>query len=161
MARADDRRLVEAFLDLGCADSAPVFAALAALRARHGESWRVVVRHGPPGPRGDGGSACAEAAVAAAQQGLLWRFAERVFAESTPPCRARLLRLARSVGLDAATIEAELWEGRHRTQVQRERERARRLGVDASPAVLVDGRKLGPPARLAARIERLATARRP
>lgn len=112
----------------------------AALRAHYPEDVRIVFRHLPL-PAHTGADGAARAAVAADLQGKFWPFAERLLAKETERMgRATFLATARAVGLDEARFAADLDAPAAAAAVREDMLLARRLGLDATPALFVNGR---------------------
>lgn len=82
---------------------------------------------------------------AAAAQGAFWAFHDAVFAEAIQPNtgaldRPTLLAMAAEAGLDVAAFEQTMDDPATADAVQREFDEAQRLGINGTPAFLINGR---------------------
>lgn len=114
---------------------------LSDLRSQFGDEVRVVWRNYPL-PNHPHARAAAEAALEVrAQRGdaAFWRFHDLLFAHQTDLEEDDLARYAELVGADAARLRDALREGAHRSAVDGDIALANRLGVDGTPAFLVNG----------------------
>jgi protein-disulfide isomerase len=126
------------FSDYQCVYCARLQPALQALRREYGDRVRLVLRHLPLSshPRGQ---LAAEAAVAAAMQGKLWDFHDRVFAAPGQLTRADLERHAQAIGLDMEAFRAALDDRRYFDLVAADAAAAGALGVRGTPTMFVNG----------------------
>jgi protein-disulfide isomerase len=126
------------FSDFQCAYCARLQPALQALRREYGDRVRLVLRHLPLAfhPRAQ---LAAEAAVAAAMQGKLWDFHDRVFAAPGRLTRADLEGHAQAIGLDMEAFRAALDDRRYFDLVAAEVAAAGALGVRGTPTMFVNG----------------------
>ena len=81
----------------------------------------------------------AEAARCALEQDRYWRFHDLLFAGSGSPDGERIGRVARAAQLDIPTFDTCLESGRHTTSVAADGDAATALGIDAVPALFVNG----------------------
>lgn len=82
-------------------------------------------------------------AICAHEQGRFWTYHDAVFAtELKEASDADVRRLAQQAGLDLARLTTCMQSARSQARLQVDIEEARRLGVQATPTVLVNGRKL-------------------
>lgn len=91
----------------------------------------------------EGACALALGAACAAEQGRFWQYHDSAFQqplEKATPADAR--RIAATSGLDMPRFEACLASPAPRRRVARDIEEARRVGVQATPTVLVNGKRL-------------------
>lgn len=126
------------FSDFQCVYCARLQPALQALRREYGDRVRLVLRHLPLSfhPRAQ---LAAEAAVAAAVQGKLWAFHDRVFAAPGQLTRADLERHAQAIGLDMQVFRAALDDRRYFELVAADAAAAGALGVRGTPTMFVNG----------------------
>jgi len=81
--------------------------------------------------------------LCANEQGRFWPYHDKVFGSQLQnPQSADVLRLGREVGLDVKALEACLPAARTRDRLQTQIEEAQRLGVQATPTLFVNGKKL-------------------
>lgn len=85
------------------------------------------------------GALAAEAARCARDQGKFWEYHDALFAEDTLEV-ARLGALASGLGLDRRAFDECLDTRRYQGRVAESLQQGRRLGVEATPTVLVNGR---------------------
>jgi protein-disulfide isomerase len=89
-----------------------------------------------------------EAAVCATEQGGFWDFHHLVFANQArfstlqPPSRAMLNEWAQESGIDVATFDACLEEGRENTVLEVTQQAKSQLGVNGTPTFFVNGQKV-------------------
>jgi protein-disulfide isomerase len=126
------------FSDFQCPYCARLQPALQALRREYGDRVRVVFRHLPLSfhPRAQ---LAAEAAVAAAMQGKLWDFHDRVFTTPGRLTRAELEAHAQAIGLDMTAFRAALDDRRYLERVAADAAAAAALGVRGTPTMFVNG----------------------
>jgi protein-disulfide isomerase len=129
---------VVVFSDFQCPYCMRLQPALQALRREYGDEVRIVFRHLPLSshPRAQ---LAAEAAVAAAMQGKLWEFHDRLFATPGRLARADLERHARAIGLDMTAFRAALDDRRYLELVASDAANAGALGVRGTPTMFVNG----------------------
>lgn len=132
---------VVVFSDFQCPYCARARLVVSDLRALFPRSMRVYWRNLPL-LRHPQARAAAEAAMEVrAQLGdeAFWRFHDLVFAHQPELSRATLVRDARAVGADAGRLERALDEGTHRAEVDGDVALAERLGLDGTPAFVLNG----------------------
>jgi len=142
------------FADFACPHCARAQEQLAAFVARQRATTALVFKHLPldaefrPGAEAlhPGAGTLARAAVAAAEQGLFWRFAPVLFAQRERGARgvepAELARLAAEVGLEPAAFLAALEAPATRARVAADVAEARALELASTPVLFVNGRRL-------------------
>lgn len=84
----------------------------------------------------------AEAAEAAREQGKYWEYAAILFQKHSELSPAKLKEYARQVGLDINQFNAALDSGKFAEKVQRDLQDGVRLGVNSTPAIFVNGRRV-------------------
>lgn len=83
------------------------------------------------------------AGVCAHEQGRFWAYHDAVFATDMKEASdADVRRLAQQAGLELGPLDACLQSAQARSRLRADLEEARRLGVQATPTVFVNGRKL-------------------
>jgi protein-disulfide isomerase len=149
----DDSRLVAArgsakapvtillFSDFQCPYCARVGPVLDELERRLPGRAQVVFKHMPL-PIHPEAPLAHEAALAAAASGKFWEMHDLLFANQKKLDPRSLLDYARQIGLNADAVERALGEGRHRAVVDRDLREAQALGVNATPTLFVNGRRL-------------------
>ena len=96
------------------------------------------------------------AAECAGEQGAFWPFHDQLFAENENLDEASFLAVASSLGLDQARFAACLRSERARQQVEANMREGMQLGLEGTPTVFLNGRKVEGPLshdRLAQRIK--------
>ncbi len=132
---------VVVFSDFQCPYCARARLVVSDLRALFPRSVRVVWRNLPL-LRHPQAHLAAEAALEVRAQGgdeAFWRFHDLVFAHQAELSRESLLRDARAVGADGARLALALEDGVHRAAVDGDVALAERLGLDGTPAFVLNG----------------------
>jgi protein-disulfide isomerase/uncharacterized membrane protein len=81
--------------------------------------------------------------LCAQDQGKFWPYHDKVYAAPPPaPSDTEVARLAGSAGLDAAALEACLKSDRTRERLRAQIAEAHGAGVDSTPTVFINGRRL-------------------
>jgi protein-disulfide isomerase len=138
-ARGEGGPAVVVFGDYEDVESAQAWRGIVALEVELTAAWR----HLPIGELHPSANGAALAAEGAAAQDRFWDFhdvlLERQEALSVPD----LLTYAGSIGLDVAMLMEDMREGRHAERVLDDVRSAVASGVLATPAVFVEGVRLG------------------
>ncbi|HVG29432.1 MAG TPA: thioredoxin domain-containing protein [Pyrinomonadaceae bacterium] len=132
--------LVE-FTDFQCPNCAAAQPVFDRLLAEYGDRVRLVVRDFPLSQHPHALKA-AEAAEAARAQGKYWEYAALLFNNQTALGVEQLKQYATRLGLDRAKFDAALDGGKLTEQVQRDVLDGERAGVNGTPAVFVNGRRV-------------------
>lgn len=132
------------FSDFQCPFCSRIEPTLAQLRAKYREDLRVVWKNAPLPFHDRAEPAAALALEARAQRGDagFWAAHERLFADQTKLDDASLEASAKALGLDVPRVLRALKEGKHLAVIDRDMELADALGVDGTPTVFVNGRRL-------------------
>lgn len=97
---------------------------------------------------GPDSQSAAEAAECAADQGMYWAYHDKLF-EKQPGARQgafsrdNLKRYGAELGLDKATFNACIDTGKHTVKVLEQNQEAIKLGVEGTPAFLINGQLIG------------------
>ncbi len=126
------------FTDFACPFCAKLEARLRALVAQRPDV-KVLLRHTPL-PMHPSASLAAKAAIAAENQGMLERYAGRLFGHAQD--REALVALAGELGLDRARFERDLDDGATLARLAEDDRVAHALGVSGTPTSFVDGRRI-------------------
>lgn len=102
---------------------------------------RYVYRHFPLRQLHPLAQKAAEAAEAAHAQGKFWRMHDRLFRGGHDPDRARIVEVARAIGLDVERLERELDEGVHAPRVEDDLRSGLESGVEGTPGVFLEGER--------------------
>ena len=84
----------------------------------------------------------AEAAEAAREQGKYWEYTALMFKNQSALEIDKLKEYATQLGLDRKRFDASLDSGKYRDKVQEDLQEGYRLGVNATPTVFINGRKM-------------------
>ncbi len=85
----------------------------------------------------------ARAGFAAAKQGKFWEMHDTLFsAQGSPLDRERILTMAIGLGMDTAAFEKDMGSPEATAALQADRRLGEQLGVDGTPTLYVNGRKL-------------------
>jgi protein-disulfide isomerase len=109
------------------------------VRERLDGRLRFAFRHMPLSGLHPLAQKAAEAAEAAAAQGLFWPMHDRLYAARGRLSEDELLGHAAALGLDVERVRAELAGGVHAERVGRDERSARAAGVQGTPAFFVNG----------------------
>ena len=96
------------------------------------------------------------AAMAAAEQGKFWEMHEKIFESQRAMKRDDLIAMATALGLDMPRFTADLGSDKFTALMQRDMTEAMKVGVDGTPTLFINGRRLvgaKPEAELVAVIE--------
>jgi protein-disulfide isomerase len=132
--------LVE-FTDFQCPVCAQAQPVLEKLLAEYGERVRLVVRDFPLSQHADALKA-AEAAEAARAQGKYWEYTTLLFSNQSALGVDQLKQYATKLGLDRAKFDAALDGGKLTEQVQRDVFDGERAGVNGTPTIFVNGKRV-------------------
>lgn len=126
--------------DFLCGFCGRVQPVLAELAQHYGDDVRFVFRHMPLG-NNPASRLCAEAAIAAGEQGRFWDMHDRIFAAAREGAidRPSLDAIARDLGLDVRRFAAALDRGTYEPVVSRDAADAARLGARGTPTFFING----------------------
>ena len=134
--------LVVAFMDLECPFCKRIHKESlgAALREKFPQDVRVAIRHYPL-PIHPAAGGIARAAVAAHRQGKFWPFYERAIeAKAGTLSRTKFVEIGDEIGLDKTQFLADLDDPKVIEVVREDMLLGRRLGVDGTPGMFINGR---------------------
>jgi protein-disulfide isomerase len=129
------------FTDFECPSCARQLPVLERIVNEFGDRVRLVVRDFPLSQHANARKA-AEAAEAAREQGKYWEYIAVLFRNQSALGIDKLRQYATEVGLDRARFDASLDTGKFAEKVQRDVTDARKLGVNGTPAVYINGKRL-------------------
>jgi protein-disulfide isomerase len=132
------------FTDFQCASCAQTLPVLDKLLAEYGDQVRLVVRDYPLTQHKQALKA-AEAAEAARAQGKYWEYVALLFANQSALEKDKLKEYATRIGLDRAQFDAALESGTFADKVMRDVRDGERAGVNGTPAIFVNGRRVSEP----------------
>jgi protein-disulfide isomerase len=145
---------VEEFADFQCPPCRALSPELGRMAAAYGGRVRIVLRHFPLAETHRHAVEAARAAEAAGLQGRFWEMHDLLYErqedwEGAADVRPTFVGYAKDLGLDAGRFESDL-DGRGvsgqlvRARVLLDTQRGESLGVDATPTLVVNGRRLPP-----------------
>ena len=82
------------------------------------------------------------AAMAAGEQGKFWAMHEKIFENQRAMKRDDLLAMAAALGLDKTRFVADLDSEKFKTVMQRDMAEAMKVGVDGTPTLFINGRRV-------------------
>jgi len=129
------------FTDFQCPSCAQVQPVLHRLVTEYGDRVRLVARDYPLPQHADAFRA-AEAAEAAREQGKYWEYSAKLFGNQSALGADSLKRYATELGLDRAKFDAALDGAKYSGQVRRDLVDGQKVGVNGTPSVFVNGRRV-------------------
>jgi len=132
---------IVAFSDFECPSCAQQHPVLDRIVTEFGDRVRLVMRDFPLSQHANARKA-AEAAEAAREQGKYWEYASVLFRNQSALGVEKLRQYASEVGLDRARFDAALDSGKFAEKVQRDVVDGRRLGVNGTPTLYINGKRM-------------------
>lgn len=129
------------FTDFECSSCALQHPVLERIVNEFGDRVRLVVRDYPLSQHNNAYKA-AEAAEAAREQGKYWEYATVLFRNQSALGVDKLRQYATELGLDRARFDASLDSGKLAEKVQRDLMDGRKLGVNRTPTLYINGKRL-------------------
>jgi protein-disulfide isomerase len=129
------------FTDYQCPSCAAAQPILERLVKEYGNKVRLVARDFPLSQHADAFKA-AEAAEAAREQGKYWEYVAILLRNQSALTVAKLKDYAGELALDRARFDQALDSGKFAETVQRDIDEGTMLGVDSTPAVFINGRRV-------------------
>jgi protein-disulfide isomerase len=129
------------FTDFECPSCAQQHPVLERIVNEFGDRVRLVVRDFPLSQHANARRA-AEAAEAAREQGKYWEYAAVLFRNQSALGVDKLREYATQVGLDRAKFDASLDSGKFTEKVQRDLIEGRKLGINGTPTLYINGKRL-------------------
>jgi protein-disulfide isomerase len=140
LGRAEAPVTVIVFTDFQCPSCAAIHPSLERLVKEYGEKVRLVARDFPLSQHIEAFKA-AEAAEAAREQGKYWEYVQLLMRNQSALSVDKLKDYASELALDRPRFDSALESGKFTETVQRDIEEGMRLGVEATPAVFINGRR--------------------
>jgi protein-disulfide isomerase len=138
---------IEEFGDYQCEPCAQLHPVLKEIKQQFGPSLILIFRNLPLTTIHKNAFAAAEAAEAARMQNRFWEMHDLLYQnqalwknEKRP--RAMFLKFAGDLGLDTARFERDMDNEQVRFRIEADRDAALRQDIDATPTLLINGRKL-------------------
>ena len=132
---------IVAFTDFECPSCARQHPVLDQIVSEFGDRVRLVVRDFPLSQHANARKA-AEAAEAAREQGKYWEYATVLFRNQSALGVDKLKQYATEVGLDRTRFDSSLDGGKFADKVQRDLVDGRKLGVNGTPTVYINGKRM-------------------
>ena len=129
------------FSDFQCPFCKRVEPQLSQLEKEYGSKVHMVWKNYPL-PFHHNAEPAAEAAMAAGAQGKFWEMHDKLFENNTALERANLEKYAQDLGLNMAKFKADLDAQKYKDQIQSETKEGQAVGVNGTPAVFINGRKI-------------------
>jgi protein-disulfide isomerase len=132
---------IVAFTDYQCPACAVTHPTLSRLVREYGDRVRLVARDFPLSQHGEAFKA-AEAAEAAREQGKYWEYVEILMRNQSALEVSKLKDYASELKLDRGRFDDALTSGKFAEMVQRDIEEGIRLGIESTPTVFINGRRV-------------------
>jgi len=132
---------IVAFTDYQCPSCAAIHPVLERLVKEYGDKVRLVTRDFPLNQHAEAFKA-AEAAEAAREQGRYWEYAQLLMRNQSALSEDKLKAYATELALDRPRFDAALNSGKFAEMVQRDIEEGLKLGINATPTVFINGRRV-------------------
>jgi protein-disulfide isomerase len=132
------------FSDFECPYCAQLDATLRALLARRSSEVRLLFRHAPGSRHPHAIDAANFAEEARAQRGEAAFFAasDLLFQRQDALSRDDLAQYARQLNLEPSRVAVAVQQSTHRPAIERDRAIARQFGVDSTPTLFINGRRV-------------------
>lgn len=131
--------LVE-FSDFQCPYCQRASTTLSEIRQKYGDRVRIVWKDFPLQHIHEHAFTAAAASHCAADQGKYWQYHDRLFANQQALSPEHLKHYAADIGLRAAEFNACLDSGKYEARVKDSLELGKRLGVNSTPTIYINGR---------------------
>jgi protein-disulfide isomerase len=132
---------IVAFTDYQCPSCAAIHPALERLVKEYGDKVRLVTRDFPLTQHAEAFKA-AEAAEAAREQGRYWEYAQLLMRNQSALSIDKLKAYASELALDRLRFDSALESGKFAEMVQRDIEDGMKLGINATPTLFINGRRV-------------------
>lgn len=129
------------FTDLECPSCARQHPVLERIVSEFGDRVQLVVRDFPLSQHANARKA-AEAAEAAREQGKYWEYVSVLFRNQSALGIDKLKQYATELGLDRTRFDASLDSGKFAEKVQRDVLDGRKLGVNGTPTLYINGKRV-------------------
>jgi protein-disulfide isomerase len=141
LGNADAPVTIVAFTDYQCPSCAAMHPELERLVTELGDKVRLVTRDFPLNQHADAFKA-AEAAEAAREQGKYWEYIHLLLRNQSTLSVDKLKAFAGELALDRSRFDSALDSGKFAESVQRDLEEGMRLGINGTPTIFVNGRRV-------------------
>ena len=141
LGKADAPVTIVAFTDYQCPSCAAMHPELERLVKEYGNKVRLVTRDFPLSQHTEAFKA-AEAAEAARDQGKYWEYIQILLHNQSALTVDKLKGYASELALDRTRFDSALDSGRFAESVQRDIEDGVKLGINGTPAIFINGRRV-------------------
>ena len=141
LGSADAPVTIIAFTDYQCPSCAAMHPVLEQLVKEYGNKVRLVTRDFPLSQHTEAFKA-AEAAEAAREQGKYWEYIQILLRNQSALSVEKLKGYASELALDRTRFDAALDSGKFTESVQRDVEDGMKLGINGTPTIFVNGRRV-------------------
>jgi len=141
LGRAEAPVTLVIFTDYQCPSCAAIHPSLERLVKEYGDQVRVVTRDFPLIQHSEAFKA-AEAAEAAREQGRYWEYAQLLMRNQSALSVDKLKAYASELALDRPRFDSALDSGKFAEMVQRDIEEGMKLGINGTPTVFINGRRV-------------------
>ena len=131
------------FADFECPFCGAFYPTLKLVEKNYADRVRLVYRQFPLTNSHPNAQKAAEASLCANEQRRFWDFYDALFSDQSRLDVPSLKQRAQALGLDVAAFNACLDSGSQAAAIQKDRDDARRMGVNSTPTVVINGRLLG------------------
>ena len=146
---ADAKVTVVEYSDFECPFCSRAATVVQQLKKKYADRVRFVFRQYPL-PMHQNASLAAEASLAAHAQGKFWQLHDKMFQNQRALDRASLEKYAEEVGLNMVEFRAALDKHTHRPTVQADTKLGEEIGVNGTPTMLVNTKRVPNPTDFAA-----------
>ncbi|HET9220788.1 MAG TPA: DsbA family protein [Terriglobia bacterium] len=130
------------FADFECPFCGAFYPTLKLVEKNYADRVRMVYRQFPLTNMHPNAQKAAEASLCANDQGRFWEYHDSLFSDQSRLDVPSLKQRAQALGLNAAVFNTCLDSGKQAEAVQKDRDDARRIGVNSTPTVFINGRLL-------------------
>lgn len=141
LGNADAPVTIVTFTDYQCPSCAAMHPSLERLVKEYGTKVRLVARDFPLGQHAEAFKA-AEAAEAARDQGRYWEYVQILLRNQSALSVEKLKGYASELALDRTKFDTALDSGKFAESVQRDIEDGMKLGINGTPTVFINGRRV-------------------
>ena len=141
LGRAEAPVTLVIFMDYQCPSCAAIHSSLERLVKEYGDKVRLVTRDFPL-PEHSEAFKAAEAAEAAREQGRYWEYAQLLMRNQSALSVDNLKVYASDLALNRPRFDSALDSGKFAEMVQRDIEEGIKLGINATPTVFINGRRV-------------------
>lgn len=141
LGKADAPVTIVAFTDYQCPSCAAIHPELERLVKEYGDKVRLVTRDFPLSQHTEAFKA-AEAAEAARDQGKYWEYIQILLHNQSALTVDKLKGYASELALDRTRFDSALDSGKFAESVQRDIEDGIKLGINGTPAIFINGRRV-------------------